>query len=754
MASRDQVLAKSIQDIKDVQKAGMYGNKDLTPALKEAHEGLRARWEILKKKAPSMNQSDFDKEAKNLHADTNKAMGAATTARKAKDFEEQKKGARARVRREATSRADTPATPPADPDAKQAPGGVDPEAAEEARAATKGKRKEFAPKQGTFGPDKNKMRAGLVKAYAKAHPEALKKATALAQEAGHSFGKISLGSQLHYLVEAEGGESKGRSKMLKWVKSTKGGTAAATAPAPKPDAPKPPATTTTAAPKKGKGKGKWKGDTGKGSILSQQQAKDFFETLKPAQQKQVLGKLGNPDKAPTGNSLKGAMGEIPKIKAAAIKYRESLSTTPNQRAAAESRAGKRGKGKPATVITPATADTLETGIVGDKTPEALRARADELEAHAKMRDKGRNARGGSATNKGEGFPTNKESAADLREEAKGLRERAAEAESGKGKTQARQAAASKRVPGPQPSPNQIDEKPVTKVKPKVKAKPKVPASPGPDAWHRGDMTPRQKAADTRLRNERARVARMEKIEADMKAGEPKRKAKAARIEKNKANRKAVAEVFESEGLTPKQAKTKAGREAVDDMRKIQGKQGVLESSKKPLTKLQKAARVAGDVTMINRIPPGVLSKLGTAFRLAGSAAGVYEVGRMSYMINEKGLAQAMRDDDVGTPIVGYVEKKTRAPGMGKLPKAVEDRSKVRETSTKSTIPSRPTYTRADAIRREGGGKKDAARRQADAKDDVALLAQLSKAKDLRGAKKQALMNNPFTGAEEMERDAE
>ena len=281
-------------------------------------------------------------------------------------------------------------------------------------------------------------------------------------------------------------------------------------------------------------------------------------------------------------------------------------------------------------------------------------------------------------------------------------------------TQARQAAASKKAPGPQPSPNQINEKPATKVKSKAKAKPKVPASPGPDAWHRGDMTPRQKAADTRLRNERARVARMEKIEADMKAGEPKRRAKAARIKKNKANRKAVAEVFESEGLTPEQAKTKAGREAVDDMRKIQGKKGVLESSKvgfKTGKGSTLAERVGSPIrraasAVADKIPPKVLKGLGVTFRVLGSAAAVAEAGRMGYNITTKGLAQAMRDDDFVTPLVGKLAKATRAPGSGKLPKAVEDRSKAREAQTKSaTTIKRPTYTRADAIRREGGGQE-------------------------------------------------
>ena len=121
VADRNQVIAKSIKDIKAVEQAGKYGNTDL-PGLKDTHQGLRARWEILKKKAPSMNQSAFDKMARELHADTNKAMGKATTARKAKDFAEQQKGAKSRVGgRRPASRPPPPPPPPKPPPPKPLP---------------------------------------------------------------------------------------------------------------------------------------------------------------------------------------------------------------------------------------------------------------------------------------------------------------------------------------------------------------------------------------------------------------------------------------------------------------------------------------------------------------------------------------------------------------------------------------------------------------------------------------------------------
>ena len=141
MASREQVLKKRIEDIKDADSKARNpnGGKFLSPKFKKRVEDLYTRYDILKKKAPGMNQSVFDKQAKALMADTNKVFSDATNAFDKLTDERKRKGAQERANREAKARAEGGVGPEeaADAQSKQAPVGVDRGAAENARAAVK-----------------------------------------------------------------------------------------------------------------------------------------------------------------------------------------------------------------------------------------------------------------------------------------------------------------------------------------------------------------------------------------------------------------------------------------------------------------------------------------------------------------------------------------------------------------------------------------------------------------------------------------
>ena len=744
MASREQVLKKRIEDIKDADSKARNpnGGKFLSPKFKKRVEDLYTRYDILKKKAPGMNQSVFDKQAKALMADTNKVFSDATNAFDKLTDERKRKGAQERANREAKARAEGGVGPEeaADAQSKQAPGGVDRGAAENARAAVKDAR------PGADNPPATSAKPKRVGKWNGKFSHNGKKIALSGGQAGEFFNKLSAKEKKQVLDllgnpeetpkgarlrNAMGAIPEIKAAAIEYRKSLVKGaaTTAATTAAPKADAPAPPATTTTATTTDRPSIPKWNGKAGKtGPTLSQQQAKDFFETLKPAEKKKVLKKLGNPSKT-TGSQLRNAIGQIPDLKAAAISYRASLSTTPSQRAAAESRAAK---AKP-----PATTTASQAATVVDERPP----------------------------------------------------------------TQARQAAAKKAAkkaarPSPQPSPNQINEKPVTQTKTKAKAKPKAkPLTEKQKAnraakdarreqWHAEEperaaahakkkaraQASRQRIADQAsvyteggvadpadvrtLKGQRA-VDRQAAIDAESKAAKGK-KGKAKWKDPEYKPKDPVAGEALTKSKTPHKGKLKAAVASalgVDNVDELLGKDwnyeelaDYLDDASKPggkgFEKTTKANRLVGKGQRILRtagagakaISPGAAAVAGSIARVGGRFLGpagvVYELGTLGYNISQKGLVEAMRDEE--SSVLTGVDRQKLDEGM----KRAEARSRSRAIQTRSaTTPGTKDTSRAAQERKAEIAKED--RQKARLKTGSAGRYNISK-KNYEGLEKSAV----------------
>ena len=315
-------------------------------------------------------------------------------------------------------------------------------------------------------------------------------------------------------------------------------------------------------------------------------------------------------------------------------------------------------------------------------PAGMREQAADLDANAK-RAKGRNS---------------KAEAKEMRKEAKRLRALANEVESGqltpketKPKAKPKAKAKAKAQPEVKAAP---EVKAEPEKKPAAKPKPKPKTKPGPTP----NQLRAQKAAATRalrkdLNEELAKGHRRAAHAKGVATKAGKARAEAAgRAKRSAASRKGsvktenLRKAYIAEGLTPEQARSKAGRETVNLMREVEGKKGIWEGSKTPHKgKVSKAARhlldldtdagplkgsadvkalqkgvtggkadvfgKGGNVAtraqrVAGKIPPSVLKGLAKTLRFAGPVGAVAEAARMGYNVTTKGLVQAMRDENI------------------------------------------------------------------------------------------------------------
>jgi len=676
--------------------------------------------------------------------------------------------------------------------AKPAPGGVDPEAAADAKAevveertATKGERKKYAPKQDTFGPEKGRMRAGLVKAYAEAHPDALKAAKELAKRAGFKYADQSLASQLHYLVEAEGGGATGKAKMLKWVKSTKGGTVATTPAATTPPPASEPATVldpdavesakaatkhvsrrdmattlkfvsektgrSVASLKKAAAKAKGADKKYLASLLTPEQLAELNpkpgETrAKPPSSPKTRrsgfpgtgkGKTWWPDADPLDTApgadrramIRGTFRDEMGPELGDKKYEEWKKPAAKQDAErrAELKAEDDALDRKEKLARKKERAKLDAKIAESKTPKAMREQADALEAHAKNRLQGKNAQGRPARILEEpgGFSSsrnNKEMAARMLADAKDLRERAAEAESGK----------------PKPKAKPLTDRQKANLAAREEAARRfVAEEPGRIAAH-AKKKARAQASRQRIANQASvytegGVADAEEVrtlkgqrrvdkEAALKAqleeeGRAKWQEPTERQEKRAKKKQAKAEAQAEKGKgkgkwqepeykpkdptagkalekskTPHKGKVRAavaqslGIDNVDELLGADWNWDDLAKYMDDATRTgSKASRLAGHgakaaklVSQVaGAIPPGAARVLGGVLRYAGPAGTVYEAARMGYNISEKGLVEALRDEE-SSWMTGVDRGKLDA-GL----RAADKRARVRAIATKA-----------------------------------------------------------------------